>query len=100
MCSGVNCWRDVFGLDSRDVFASMYNEPAAVLRFMDGMHSFAKLSARPILTAFDLSRYSTLVDLGGASGALAIAACQMFPSMKGIIVDLPNVVEKVGGRWG
>ena len=59
----------------------MYNEPAAVLRFMDGMHSFAKLSARPILTAFDFSRFTTLVDLGGASGALAIEACRMYPQV-------------------
>lgn len=35
------------------------------LRFMSGMHSFAKVTAAAVATAFDLSRFKTACDLGG-----------------------------------
>lgn len=94
VCTGTNCWSDAFGLDSRDVFSSVYNKEEDVIRFMHGMHAFSKLSAESVLTAFDLSGFSTLVDLGGASGALAIAACQMYPALRAVVVDLPHVIDK------
>eukprot|EP00879_Flechtneria_rotunda_P014360 GHRR01015001.1.p1 GENE.GHRR01015001.1~~GHRR01015001.1.p1 ORF type:complete len:320 (+),score=42.09 GHRR01015001.1:513-1472(+) len=92
--TGHNCWHDVFGMDSSDVFASLYKEDASILRFMHGMHSFSKLSAHSVLTAFDLTPFKTLVDLGGATGALAVAACNLYPNMQAVVFDLPHVVNK------
>ncbi|KAF6262802.1 O-methyltransferase-domain-containing protein [Scenedesmus sp. NREL 46B-D3] len=92
--TGSNCWSCAFGLDSADVFASVYSHEAAVLRFMRGMHGLCQLSAKPVLTAFDLTHYNVLVDLGGATGALAAAACQLHPRMQAVVFDLPSVVAK------
>jgi acetylserotonin N-methyltransferase len=44
------------------------------------------------VAAFDLSGYRCLVDLGGATGHLAIAACQRYPGLRGIVLDLPEAV--------
>jgi hypothetical protein len=92
--TGSNCWSCAFGLDSADVFASVYSNDAAVLRFMRGMHGLCQLSAKPVLTAFDLTRYNMLVDLGGATGALAATACELYPRMQAVVFDLPSVVAK------
>lgn len=92
--TGTNCWQEAFGLSSSDVFGSLYQGDAAVLRFMRGMDGFSQLSAHAVLTAFDLSRFRNLVDWGGATGALAAAACSIYPELKAVVVDLPHVVEK------
>lgn len=92
--TGTNCWQPAFGLSSTDVFGSLYQSDAAVLRFMRGMDSFSQLSAQPVLTAFDLSRFRVLVDLGGATGALAAEACSIYPQLQAVVVDLPHVVAK------
>lgn len=92
--TGTNCWQPAFGLSSSDVFGSLYTNDAAVLRFMQGMDSFSQLSARAVLTAFDLSGFRVLVDWGGATGALAAAACSIYPELRGVVVDLPHVVQK------
>jgi hypothetical protein len=59
--TGTNCWQAAFGLSSADVFGSLYQGDAAVLRFMRGMDGFSQLSARAVLSAFDLSRFKVCV---------------------------------------
>ncbi|KAG2454839.1 hypothetical protein HYH02_000671 [Chlamydomonas schloesseri] len=61
---------------------------------MSGMHSFAALSAPAVVGAFDLSFARRMLDLGGATGALAAAACEAYPALaEAVVVDLPHVVE-------
>lgn len=55
--TGTNCWQAAFGLSSADVFGSLYQGDAAVLRFMRGMDGFSQLSAQAVLSAFDLSGF-------------------------------------------
>lgn len=76
------------------MFSSLYNDDKTILRFMRGMDSFSRLSAHAVLTAFDLSSFRTLVDLGGATGALAAEACRLYPQMTAVVFDLPHVVSK------
>jgi acetylserotonin N-methyltransferase len=51
-----------------------------------------------VVEAFDLSRFQKLVDLGGATGHLAIAACERHPKLRAVVFDLPQVIE--GARIG
>jgi acetylserotonin N-methyltransferase len=50
------------------------------------------MSSPKVVAAFDLSRYRRLVDVGGATGHLAIAACRHYPGLRAIVFDLPAVV--------
>jgi acetylserotonin N-methyltransferase len=43
-----------------------------------------------VVAAFDLSRFRRLIDLGGATGHLAIAACQRNPELRAVVFDLPE----------
>ncbi|MFM2093458.1 MAG: hypothetical protein RIS70_582, partial [Planctomycetota bacterium] len=60
--------------------------------FLMGMHGFGVISSPHVVQAFDLSGYRRIVDLGGATGHLAIAACERWPQLRGVVFDLPEVV--------
>jgi acetylserotonin N-methyltransferase len=60
--------------------------------FLMGMHGFGMLTSPKVAAAFDLSRFRRLVDLGGATGHLTIAACELYPEMHGVVFDLQQAV--------
>jgi acetylserotonin N-methyltransferase len=45
-----------------------------------------------VAAAFDLSGFRRLVDLGGATGHLAVAAKQRYPELSVAVYDLPEVI--------
>jgi len=57
------------------------------------MHGLGLLSSPHVVSAFDLSRFRRLVDLGGPTGHLAIAACRRYPDLLAVVFDLPDAVE-------
>jgi acetylserotonin N-methyltransferase len=93
--TGGHVWQRSMGFASApDAFAHIYGPSGGGVRqFMAGMHAFSQLSAGPLLSAFDLSNFRHLVDIGGATGALAAAAVAAYPSLRATVVDLPSVVE-------
>lgn len=44
---------------------TIYNDHEVKLRFMNAMHSIAKVTGNAVATAFDLSPFKTACDLGG-----------------------------------
>jgi acetylserotonin N-methyltransferase len=84
---GTNRWQETFGWDG-PIFSSFFKTEAAMREFLMGMHGL--LSSPQVVTAFDLSRFRRLVDLGGATGHLVIAACEHYPQLKGAVLDLPQ----------
>jgi acetylserotonin N-methyltransferase len=58
--------------------------------FLRGMHGFGMLTSPKVVAAFDLSRFRRMVDLGGATGHLVIAACERYPELRGAVFDLPR----------
>jgi acetylserotonin O-methyltransferase len=56
------------------------------------MHGFGLVSSPHVVAAFDLGRYRRLVDLGGATGHLAIAACRRWAQLEAVVFDLPEAV--------
>jgi acetylserotonin O-methyltransferase len=87
---GSNRWAQVFG--SRDaLFDQFFRDDAAAATFLGGMHEFGQIASPLIVRAFDLSRFTHLVDLGGASGHVAVAACETYPALRATVLDLPGV---------
>ena len=62
------------------------------------MHGYGLVSSPSVAAAFDLSRFGRLVDLGGATGHLAIAICRRYPLMKAIVFDLPKARALAGEK--
>jgi acetylserotonin N-methyltransferase len=73
------------------IFSGFYRSDDAMRSFLRGMHGFGMLTSPHVVAAFDLSRFHRMVDLGGGTGHLAIAACQRYPQLQGVVFDLPRV---------
>jgi len=89
---GTNRWAQVFGAEG-GVFAHFFRTPEAQRDFLMGMHGFGMISSPAVIEAFDLSRFAAFVDLGGATGHLALAAKERYPRIKATVFDLPSVIE-------
>lgn len=89
--AGTPRWQQTFGV-SGAIFSGFFRTDAAMREFLRAMHGFGTLTSPAVVAAFDLSRFRRIVDLGGASGHLAIAACERYPEMRGVVFDLPRVI--------
>ncbi|HXK06880.1 MAG TPA: class I SAM-dependent methyltransferase [Verrucomicrobiae bacterium] len=86
---GTHRWTQTFGLEA-PLFSHFFRTDAAMRDFLMGMHGFGMVTSPRIAAAFDLSRFRRLADLGGATGHLAIAACERYPDLHAIVFDLPR----------
>ena len=86
---GTPRWSQNFGLTG-PIFSAFFRSDEAMRDFLMGMHGFGMLTSPKVAGAFDLSRFRRLVDLGGATGHLAIAACERYPELRGAVFDLPR----------
>ncbi len=84
-------WKRTFGWDG-PVFANIFHTDHLRREFLMGMHGFGLISSPRVVAAFDLSRFRHLVDLGGATGHLAVAACRRYPALRAAVFDLPEVL--------
>jgi acetylserotonin N-methyltransferase len=86
---GTSRWKQCYGWDE-PIFSSFFKTDGAATEFLMGMHGFGQISSPAVVAALDLSRFTHLVDLGGATGHLAIAACRRYPHIRATVFDLPT----------
>lgn len=89
---GTNRWKQTFGLEG-PLFSAYYQTEERKREFLLGMHGFGMMTSPTVVSAFDLSRFRRLVDLGGATGHLPMAALERYPAMEGAVFDLPAVID-------
>jgi acetylserotonin N-methyltransferase len=87
---GGHRWKQAMGSDG-SIFANLYSTPEAMREFLLGMHGYGLISSPLVVSAFDLNGFRRLVDLGGATGHLAVAACERCPQLRAAVFDLPAV---------
>ena len=86
---GTHRWKETFGWDG-PIFSSFFRTEDDQREFLMGMHGYGLISSPKVVAAFDLGRFRRLVDLGGATGHLAIAACRHYPGLRASVFDLPG----------
>ena len=87
-----NFWPYVFGARG-DV------DPAVTRTYSDLMADSQGLVAQDTLRMVDLSDVKCLLDLGGGSGAFALAVAQAYPGLGLMLFDLPDVVPAAKARF-
>jgi acetylserotonin N-methyltransferase len=90
---GGHRWKQTFDLDG-PIFANFFRTEDDKREFLQGMHGFGQISSPAVVEAFDLSAFKRLVDLGGATGHLAVAACRRYPNLAATVFDLPGVMPQ------
>ena len=88
---GTHRWQQTFGTPG-PIFDHFFSTEENMRTFVMGMHGFGVLSSPEVVRAFDLSRFHRLVDLGGATGHLTVAACEAYPVLQGVVLDMERVI--------
>jgi hypothetical protein len=64
--------------------------------FDQAMIAQSRIVADAVTSAYDFSGSATVVDVGGGRGGLLAAVLARYPSVRGVLFDLPDVVAGAG----
>jgi O-methyltransferase domain/Dimerisation domain len=92
--TGTPAWEREIGMP---VFEFFDTHPEASAIFNEAMVGWTHQLTDAVIAAYDFSPFATVVDVGGGFGALLAAILQHYPSARGILFDLPRVVEGAEG---
>lgn len=90
-------------LRGKEAFAYLTSEPELGPIFHDAMTSVSELAIGPVVAAYDFTPFNTIADIGGGHGRLLAAILEAAPAARGVLYDLPEVVEgapELLGRYG
>lgn len=89
--TGDNAYEKIFG---KPIFDHLAEQPEKARIFDDAMTGIHGRETGAILDACDFAGIKVLADIGGGNGSKITAILQKHPNMKGILFDLPHVVER------
>ena len=75
-------------------------DPEGAALFNAAMTSLTSAFDAAVTAAYDFSRLGTLVDVGGGQGAVISSILAANPALRGILFDIPPVIESARGRIG
>jgi DNA-binding transcriptional ArsR family regulator len=67
------------------------DELSAMLR---GLHPLAGMTAPELASRFDFSEARSVIDIGGGSGGLIAALCELNPGMSAVLYDLSRTARR------
>jgi hypothetical protein len=83
---------------SAKLYDYLAEHPEDAAFFDAGMTSLSTSEATNIVEAYDFSRFSTIVDVGGGQGGLLAAILSANPHLRGVLFDMPTVVARADGE--
>ncbi len=89
--TGKPAFDHVFG---KPVFDYIAGNPRAAALFDEAMTGVHGAETAAMLDAFDFSRFGTVLDVGGGNGTVLTAILHHHPALRGVLYDLPHVVER------
>ncbi|KAM9447385.1 acetylserotonin O-methyltransferase-like [Salvelinus alpinus] len=73
---GSNQYEKAFGVKSEHLFEALYRSEEEMVKFMQLMNSIWNICGRDVVTAFNLSPFTTIYDLGGSWARLkSVCVC-------------------------
>jgi acetylserotonin N-methyltransferase len=89
---GTNRWQQTYKLEGDDFWRGFFDSKERGRDFLMGMQGYGQITSPEVVKAFRLEDGKTLIDLGGGTGHLAIAACQRYPAMHATVFDIPDAL--------
>ena len=78
----------------KSCFDAIFGDPEIACDFNNAMSSLSRRIAPALLEAYDFSGVGTMVDIAGGHGAVLCEVLSRYPKMKGILFDMPNVIQE------
>ncbi len=91
--TGQSAFEHQFGMGVFEFFAK---HPEAAAIFNAAMTALMTQTADAVAGSYDFSVFHTVVDVGGNQGTLLAAILKSYPSLRGMLFDLPHVVANAG----
>ncbi len=88
--TGKDVARKILGMD---IFEHLKKYPEKNRLYNLAMTETSEIASATVLSAYNFSRQKKLVDVGGGQGYLLSIILYKYPNLKGVIFDLPHVVE-------
>jgi hypothetical protein len=89
--TGGNAFEKRYGMP---VFDFLGKHPEQAKIFDEAMTGIHGVETQAVLDAYDFSSIGVLADVGGGNGSNLIAILQKYPAMRGMLFDLPHVIER------
>jgi hypothetical protein len=80
----------------KPMFQYVRDDPEEAAVFNAAMATITGLFIPSVLEAYDFSGIRNLVDVGGGIGSVLAGILRAYPEIKGILYDLPHVVNRAG----
>jgi hypothetical protein len=81
----------------RPIFEYLGEHPEEGRIFDEAMMAIHGGETRPMIEAYDFSAFKTVIDVGGGNGSMLMEILRASPATRGIVFDLPQVVERTLG---
>jgi hypothetical protein len=85
----------VFGVDGWE-YLKQHPEQAQI--FDDAMTDMSGLIGPTVAAAYDFGRWGSIMDVGGGNGSLLASVLKAHPKVRGVLADLPHVLERAQQR--
>ncbi|HZN40212.1 MAG TPA: methyltransferase [Planctomycetota bacterium] len=89
--TGGTAFQGVHGVGLYDYLA---RTPEAAARYDAAIDSFTRHEALALCSVYDFETARVVVDVGGGRGTLLAEVLQRWPHLRGVLLDLPHVVER------
>jgi hypothetical protein len=89
--TGLPVFKNLFGME---IFEYLAHNPSAAKIYDEAISSFSGKYPAAIISAYDFSSIHNLVEVAGGRGSLFAAILKANPTMKGILFDVPHVIER------
>lgn len=80
-----------------DTLAGLLSAPEQARVFTDAQHAGSLGAARVLAEHADMGGATRMLDVGGGSGAFAIACCERNPQLRATVLDFPAVTDLARG---
>ena len=80
-------------LRNKSAFEYLADEPELAAIFNNAMTSGSEFAIPAVVAAYEFASYPTIIDVGGGLGRLLSAVLEATPGSRGVLFDLPQVVE-------
>jgi hypothetical protein len=84
--------------NGEELYEWMAHHPEAAARYDAAIDSFTRHEAAALCSAFDFAMARVVVDVGGGRGSLLGAVLAANAHLRGVLFDLPHVIERVRPR--